>query len=87
MIHIYAEIANNIYLFLSVSTFSKVVFKISRKLVWLGGLYIIPTVIGVVLGNRISKKMFSITFGKKMDVTNITSYIARNTPTVSVSIT
>ena len=44
---------------LSISTFSKVRLKISRKLVWLGDLYIIPTVIGVVLGNRISKKMFS----------------------------
>ena len=49
--------------FLSTSTFSKIMFKISRELVWLGGLYIIPTVIGEVFGNRISKKMFSITFG------------------------
>ena len=44
-------------LFLSTSIFSKVMFEISRKLVWLGGLYIIPTIIGVVLGNRISKKI------------------------------
>ena len=51
--------------FLSISTFSKVMFKISRKLVWLGGLYIIPTVTGLVLGKRTSKKMFLITFGKK----------------------
>ena len=47
------------------SIFSKVMFKILRKLVWIGGLYIIPAVEGVVLYNRISKKIFSITFGKK----------------------
>ena len=51
--------------FLAKSIFSKAMFKISRKLVWLGGLYIIPTVIGVVLDKGISKIMFSITFGKK----------------------
>ena len=67
MIHVYVEISKNIHLFLSVSLFSKVMFKISRQLVWLGGLYISPTGIGLVLGNRISKKMFSITFGKKID--------------------
>ena len=47
------------------STFSKVTFKILRKLVWLDDLYIIPAVKGVVLYYRISKKIFSITFGKK----------------------
>ena len=51
--------------FLFMSTFSKVTFKILRKLVWLGDLYIIPAVKGVVLYYRISKKIFSITFGKK----------------------
>ena len=41
-----------------------------------------PRVIGEVFGSRISKKLFSITFGKKsLYVTNITSYIARNTST------
>ena len=40
-------------------------FQIPGKLVWLRGLYIIPTVIGVVLGNKISKKMFSKICGKK----------------------
>ena len=71
--------------FLSVSTFSKVMSKISRKLVCLGGLYMIPTVTGVVLGNRVSKKMFLIT-KVFLHVTNATSYIACNTSTVSVSI-
>ena len=66
MIHVYVEISKNVHLFLSASPFSKVMFKISRQLVWLGGLYIIPTGIGLVLGNRISKKMFLITFGKKL---------------------
>ena len=51
--------------FLSKSTFSKVMFQIPRKLVWLRGLYIIPTVKGVVLGNRIWKKMFSTISEKK----------------------
>ena len=64
MIDVYVEIAKNTSLFLSVSVFSKVMFKISRKLNCLGGLFIIPTVIDVVLGNRISKKMPLITFGK-----------------------
>ena len=74
-------------IYLSIWTFSKVMFKISRKLVWLGGLYIIAAFISMVLGNRISKKMFSITFEKVfLHVTNITSYIARNTSTVSVSV-
>ena len=41
--------------FVSIPTFSKVMFKMSRKLVWMDGLYIIPTVIGVVLGNKNSK--------------------------------
>ena len=39
-------------------------FKVSRKLVWLGDRYIIPAAIGVGFGNRISKKMFSVTFRK-----------------------
>ena len=60
MIHVYVEIT-----FLSISTFSKVMFKILRKLAWLCGLCVIPTVIGVVLGNRVSKKMFSIASGEK----------------------
>ena len=58
-----AETFRKVYIsFLSISTFSKVMFKISRKLVCLGGLYILPTIIGVVLGKRISKKIFPITF-------------------------
>ena len=56
--------------FLSISTFSKVMFKISRQLVWLGGLYILPTVIGVGLGNTILKNMFSMTFGKSLSARN-----------------
>ena len=66
MIHVYVQIAENIYIsFLSISTFLNVMFEISRKLLELGGLYVILTVIGVVLGNRISKIVFSVTFGKK----------------------
>ena len=56
--------------FLSISTFAKVMFKISRQLVWLGGLYILPTVIGVGLGNTIFKNMFSMTFGKSLSARN-----------------
>ena len=82
--------------FLFISSFSKIMFNISKTLVWLVGLYIILTVIGVVLDNRISKTMFLITcfqcFFPKMKkvflhVTNITSNIASNTSTISVSVT
>ena len=45
-------------------------FNVSRKLVWLGGLYIIPTAIDVGFDNIISKKMFSVTFGKNLSASN-----------------
>ena len=47
---------------LSISIFSKA--NVSRKLVWLGGIYIFLTVIVVVLGNKVSKKVFWITCRK-----------------------
>ena len=59
-------------------------FKISRKLVWLGALYMIPTVIGVFWGNKIFDNIWKKVF---LYLTKSTSYIARNTSTVSVSIT
>ena len=65
MVHLYVEIAKNISLF-----WLNHIFKVSRTLVLQGGSHIIPTVIGVVSGNRISKKMFSITFGKSLSARN-----------------
>ena len=39
-------------------------FSTSKKLDWLGGQYIAPTVIGLELGSKISKKTLSISRGK-----------------------
>ena len=44
----------------SVSIEGKFLFGVSRKLFWLGDRKIIPTTIGLVLGKRISKEIFSI---------------------------
>ena len=57
MIPVYVEIVKKINISFVYISFSKLMLKISRKLAWLGGLYIITTII--------SKKMFSITFGEK----------------------
>ena len=50
--YVYAETSKSISFF-PVSIFSKIMFKISRKLAWLSGLYIT-----VVLCNRILKNIF-----------------------------
>ena len=68
MKYVYAECSKSISFF-SVSIFSKIMFKISRKLAWLSGLYIT-----VVLCNRISKNIFW--------VNNMTPNIASNTSTI-----
>ena len=80
MIPVYVETVKKINISFVYINFSKLMLKILRKLAWLGGLYIIMTII--------SKKMFLITFGEKKFpcVTNITSNVISNTFTVSVSI-
>ena len=57
MIPVYVETVKKINISFVYINFSKLILKISRKLAWLGGLYIITTII--------PKKMFSITFGEK----------------------
>ena len=46
------------------SIFFMFTFSTSKKLDWLGGWLIVPAVIGLELGNKISKKMLSISRGK-----------------------
>ena len=51
-------------LFESVSIEGKFLFRVSRKLNWEGNQKAIPTTIGLVVGKRISKKIFFISSGK-----------------------
>ena len=66
------EISKNIYFFFvyCISFFSKVLFKIWRKLVWLGGLYIIPTVIDVVWAIEFERKCFRLHLEKNLSPRN-----------------